>query len=106
MNSSTVYSKLDFRLGFHQTELDEHSRSRDITTHDGLFRYKRLMFGVSCIREIYQQMVRQALAGTDSCQNIADDLAAHGKDQETHDWNLENVVRRLERRNFTCAHLE
>ena len=48
LNGGAVFSKLDLCLGFHQIELDEDSR--DITTfatHDGLFRYKRLSFGVN-----------------------------------------------------------
>ena len=56
LNGSGVFSKLDLRLGFHQIELDEDSR--DITTfatHDGLFRYKRLSFGVNSAPEKYQQ---------------------------------------------------
>ena len=47
LNGSTVFSKLDVKWAFHQVELSE--TSRPITTfaiHKGLFRYKRLMFGV------------------------------------------------------------
>ena len=102
LNGSTVFSKLDLRLGFHQIELSE--SSRDITTfatHDGLFRYKRLLFGVNSAPEKYQQIVRQVLAGIEGVQNIADDLVVHGKGVNDHDRNLENVVRRLQERNLT-----
>ena len=57
-NGSTVFSKLGLCLGFHKIEFDEDSR--DITTfatHDGLFRYKRLSFGVNSAPEKYQQIV-------------------------------------------------
>ena len=90
LNGSTVFSKLDLRLGFHQIELDK--ESRDITTfatHDGLFRYKRLLFGVNSAPEKCQQIIRQVPADIDGVQNIADDLVVHGKD----DQNLENVIR-------------
>lgn len=102
LNGSTIFSKLDLRLGFHQIELDEDSR--DLTTfatHDGLFRYKRLMFGVSSAPEKYQQVIRQVVAGISGVQNIADDLVVHGKNQADHDRNLESVIRRLEERNLT-----
>ena len=47
-DGSTVFSNLDFHLGFHQIELDEESRGiTTFATHDVLFRYKRLSFGVS-----------------------------------------------------------
>ena len=55
LSGSTVFSKLDLCLGFHQIELDE--ESRDITTfaaHEGLFRYKRLSYGVNSAPETYQ----------------------------------------------------
>ena len=55
MNQSTVFSKLDLRWGYHQIELAEDSRGiTTFTTHAGLFRYKRLMFGISSVPELYQ----------------------------------------------------
>ena len=102
LNGSAVFSKLDLRLGFHQIELDEDSR--DITTfatHDGLFRYKRLSFGVNSAPEKYQQIVRQVVSDISGVQNIADDLIVHGKNNEEHDRNLHGVLQRLKEKNLT-----
>ena len=54
LNQSTVFSKLDLTLGFHQVELEEASRAiTTFVTHVGLFRYKRLMFGgKQCTRDV------------------------------------------------------
>ena len=64
LNGSTVFSKVDLKWGFHQVELAE--RSREITTfvtHGGLYRYKRLMFGVTLAPEKYQKIVTDVLHG-------------------------------------------
>ena len=53
MNQSKIFSKLDVKWAYHKIELNP--ESRDITTfatHEGLFRYKKLMFGVSCAPEM------------------------------------------------------
>ena len=101
LNGSAVFSKLDLCLGFHQIELEE--GSRDITTfatHDGLFRYKRLSFGVNSAPEKYQQIVSQVVSDISGVQNIADDLIVHGKNIEEHDRNLHKVLQRLEEKLF------
>ena len=64
MNGSKVFSKLDLKWGYHQLELSP--ESREITTFatpDGLFRYKRLLFGVCSASEQYQHEFASALAG-------------------------------------------
>ena len=102
LNGSAVFSKVDLCLGFHQIELEE--GSRDITTfatHDGLFRYKRLSFGVNSAPEKYQQIVRHVVSDIRGVQNIADDLIVHGKNIEEHDRNLHKVLQRLEGKNVT-----
>ena len=53
-NQSTVFSKLDIKLAYHQIVLDPESRQiTTFITNKGMFRYKRLMFGFSCAPEIY-----------------------------------------------------
>ena len=102
LNGSTVFSKLDMNMGFHQIELEE--GSRDITTFsagDSLFRYKRLSFGINSAPEQYQNIVRQTIAGCPGAINIADDIVVHGKTTEEHDRNLVALLNRLQERNLT-----
>lgn len=102
LNGTTVFSKLDLRLGFHQIELDEGSRDiTTFTTHDGLFRFKRLSFGVNSPPKKYQQKVTQVISDIGGVQSIADDLIVHGNGNEEHDRNLYTLMHRLEEKNLT-----
>ena len=92
-----VFSKLDLNMAFHQIEL--HPDSRDITTfavHDGLYRYKRLLFGVNMATEKFQQIVWQIIKDSPGAYNLHDDLRVTGADHKEHDENLERVMRELE----------
>ena len=102
MNGSTVFSKLDLRWGYHQLELTP--ESREITmfaTHAGLYRYKRLLFGVNSASEQYQYEISTALAGIAGADNISDDIIVHGPDQETHNQRLHKVLERLKECHLT-----
>ena len=62
MNGAKVFSKLDLRQGFYQVEIEP--SSRDITnfvTYDGIYRFRRRNFGISCAPEIYQRIIQQTL---------------------------------------------
>ena len=96
MNGSTVFSKVDLRMGYHQIELAP--ESRDITTfatHAGLYRYKRLFFGVNSATEQYQYEVQTAIAGLQGVQNISDDIIIYAQDQAEHDLRLKALMQRL-----------
>ena len=57
MNGSKVFSKLDSKWGYHQLELCQESRQiTTFVTHKGLYRYKRLLFGVSSASELHQHI--------------------------------------------------
>ena len=48
LHGAAVFSKLDLKWGYHQMELDPDYRGiTTFATHQGLWRYKRLMFGIS-----------------------------------------------------------
>ena len=102
MTQSSVFSKLDLKWGYHQLELSEESRDiTTFTTHAGLYRYKRLMFGVTSAPEIYQHAIQQALHGCEGVRNISDDIILHGKDDQQHDERLEKLLERLQQRGLT-----
>lgn len=85
MNGSTTFSKLDLKLVYHQLELT--LESREITTyavHNGVYKYKRLIFSVSSAIEQYQHEIAHVLAGID----ISVDIIVHVHDQETHDRHV------------------
>lgn len=64
-------TELDLKWGYHQ--LKQRGDSRGITTfttHTSLYRYKRLMFGITSTPEIYQHALQQALHGCEGGRNI------------------------------------
>ena len=96
LNGSTVFSRVDLKWGFHQILLAEESRHvTTFVTHRGLYRYTRLMFGVTSAPEKNQQIIRDVLCGCEGVINIADDLIIHGNGVEQHDERLFVVLNRL-----------
>ena len=92
-----VFSKLDLNMAFHQVEL--HPESRDITTFaapNGLYRYKRLLFGINMATEKFQQIVSHIIKDCPGTYNLHDDLRVVGADDKEHDENLERVLRKLQ----------
>ena len=102
LNGSTVFSRVDLKWGFHQILSAEESRHvTTFVTHRGLYRYTRLMFGVTSAPEKYQQIIRDVLRGCEGVVNIADDLIIHGQGVEQHDKRLFAVLDRLREAGLT-----
>ena len=102
VNGCSVFSKIDLKQDYHQLLL--HPESRKITTfstHIGLYRYKRLNFGMSCSAEILQKQIAEVLCGIPGIRNISDDIYVRGKDVEEHNKRLELVLRRLQENHLT-----
>ena len=73
---------------YHQLLL--HPDSRYITTfstHAGLYRYKRLSFGINSAAEIFQQTLHESLRGSPGVVNISDDILVKGNTVAEHDEN-------------------
>lgn len=102
MNGSTVFTRLDMNQAFHQIELEESSRY--ITTFvcdTGLYRYKRLIYGISSAPEIFQRIMQQMLQDIPGCKSIADDIIIYADSVENHDKILTLVLTRLREANLT-----
>ncbi|XP_063918115.1 uncharacterized protein K02A2.6-like [Zophobas morio] len=100
VNGSKWFSEIDLKSAFHQIELEE--SSREITTFatcDGLYRFKRLFFGINCAPEIFQRIMEQLhLHGVEI---YVDDFLIHGKTLEEHNRNLLELLKRLENSGIT-----
>lgn len=93
LGRGTIWSKLDIREAFLQIELAE--ESRDVTTfmtNRGLFRFKRLPFGLVTAPELFQKAMDEMLAGCTGTYWYLDDIIVEGKDVEEHDKRLEKVL--------------
>ncbi|XP_064631700.1 uncharacterized protein K02A2.6-like [Lineus longissimus] len=102
LNGCTVFSKIDLRQGYLQLELDEESRHiTTFATHLGLYRSKKLSFGITSSSEIFQKAVEEATAGIKQVLNISDDLIVGGKGQQDHDKGLVKVLMALLENGFT-----
>ena len=66
----------------------------------GLMRFKCLNFGISSAAEIFQNTIRETLAGIPGAYNISDDILTAGKDQTDHDKAL-RVFQRLRDKGLT-----
>lgn len=65
-----------------------------------MFRYKRLMFGISCAPEIFQKIMEQILAGCRNVINYIDDIIIFGASSKDHDENLRAVLQVLKNRDI------
>ena len=97
-----IFCKLDLNKGYHQIVLAP--ESRDLTTFatsKGLFRYLRLLFGLSAAAEIYQRVIEQALADIQRVRNISDDILIGAETVKELLKTLEEVLERLFQKGLT-----
>ena len=91
LNGAKLFPKIDLNKGYHQLELSEESHY--ITTfakHSGLYRYKRLCFGINSAAEVFQKAVVDMLQGVPGVKNMSDDIIVFSKTPESSSrksWN-------------------
>jgi len=93
---STVISKLDLAWGFLQLELAEECRYiTAFVSHDSVFQFRSLPFGLATGPSAFQQVIRRILEGLPGCANILDDVLVYGCDSPEHVGRLRGVLNRL-----------
>lgn len=90
------FASLDLSEAYHQMPLDEESQKfLVINTPLGLYRYKRLPFGVKSAPAIFQRAMEKILEGLPGVGNFLDDCLVGGKDDVELAQNLELVFQRF-----------
>ncbi|CAI5660563.1 unnamed protein product [Oreochromis niloticus] len=93
---ATHFSQIDLTSAYHQLPL--HPDSRSLTafiTHEGLFQFTRVPFGLASAPSAFQKMMQTVLRDQTGVQNYLDDIIVYGHSREEHDERLQAVLQRL-----------
>ncbi|KAJ8356857.1 hypothetical protein SKAU_G00196510 [Synaphobranchus kaupii] len=96
LRGATVFSTIDLASAYHQVPL--HEDSRDLTafiTHEGLFRFLWVPYGLSSVPSAFQKIMATILQGLPGVQNYLDDVIIYGATADEHDRKLKAVLRSL-----------
>lgn len=89
------FSKIDLSQAYAQFELDETCKFTVINTHKGLFRYNRLVYGLSSSPGIFQRKLEQLFGDIPRVGVFLDDVIITGEDDRQHLLYLNMVFERL-----------
>lgn len=100
LRKARFFSKIDIKDAFHQVENAEDCPViTTFITSKGLFRYKRLMFGISCAPAHFQKTVERMLLPCEGVINFIDDIVVFGSNETEHNARLHNVLQILNQNN-------
>ena len=100
LHGATVFSSLDLQSGFHQIRISpEDSEKTGFLTHQGLYQYKVLCFGVSNAPSTFQSVMNEALAPVlgKTAMVYMDDILVYSKNREDHPRHLAEVLELLKK---------
>ena len=90
------FTKLDLRQAYQQLALEEGSQEFvTVNTHQGLYQFTRLPFGVASAPAIFQKIMDEILQGISHVVCYLDDILISGSSDKEHLTNLEEVLKRL-----------
>uniref|UniRef100_A0A131XQ90 RNA-directed DNA polymerase n=1 Tax=Ixodes ricinus TaxID=34613 RepID=A0A131XQ90_IXORI len=101
LGSSNYFTKLDLAQAYQQLVLDDSSAEvLTVNTMKGLYKVRRLPFGISVAPWLFQRVIDTLLAGIPGVKAYLDDILISGNTQEEHGERLEAVLTRLQDARF------
>ena len=102
LSGSNVFTCIDLSSAYLHVPLTEDSRVyTTFVTHEGVFRFKRLCFGLASAPSFFQEMMKRILKGINNAEVFIDDIICHGKTQEECRRVYQVVKKRLEDANLS-----
>lgn len=90
------FAKLDLEEAYHQVELNEEAQKYlVINTNKGLYKYKRLPFGIASAPAIFQRTMDMILNSLPGVICYLDDITVAGRTKEEHESRLKAVFQCL-----------
>lgn len=105
LSGARFFTKLDLQSAFHHVVLAE--KSRELTTFmapNGMYRFKRMAFGVNCAPEIFQRLMENVLFGVPNIIIYIDDILIYAATTEQLARFTEQVMSALRQNNLTINH--
>ncbi|KAF8768286.1 Transposon Tf2-11 polyprotein like [Argiope bruennichi] len=97
LSGGEFFTKIDLSEAYLQMLVDERDRHLlTINTHKGLFRYKRMNYGIALAPAVWQRAIEQVLSGIAGVHVFLDDITVTGRNDQEHFERLELVLQRLE----------
>ena len=105
LNGGKIFSKIDLSEAYLQVKVSEEcSKYLCINTHLGLFRLKRLPFGLKVAPTLFQQIMDTMLADLGFAIAYLDDILVKSKNVQEHKEHIRTVFQRIEEFGFKlCA---
>ena len=103
LSGSQWFSTLDLLSGYWQVKVAEEDQQKTaFTTHDGLFEFKVMPFGLCNAPATFQRVMDLVLAGVQwsQCLVYLDDIIVIGRNFDEHIQNLSTVLQRLREANL------
>ncbi len=97
LGGKKIVSTLDARAGYWQIKMSPQSREKTaFSTHDGLFEFGVMPFGVCNGPATFQRLIQQVLRGLGAFSSaFVDDVTVFSSSVEEHLDNLQSVFERL-----------
>ena len=104
LNKGKFFSKIDLQMAYNQIPVDDETADMlTVNTTKGLYRVKRLAFGVKPAANIFQKIVETVIRDTKGCCNFLDDIIVSSSSLEEHFNTLEDVFKKLQDAGFTVS---
>ena len=96
LNEGKIFSKIDLSEAYLQIPVEEESsKLLCISTHKGLFKFNRLVFGIKVAPAIFQQIIDTMLSGLDFSIGYLDDILMTSETIEQHRKHVFQVFKRI-----------
>lgn len=91
-HGASLFRETDLRQGYLQIPLHEDSRYiTAFVSHEGVYRFRRVAFGLASALSAFQRILRQSLSGLPGVAIYLDDIVVFGCTKPKHDSRLDTV---------------